>query len=266
MESKPHSEPTSKIDVSILIAAYNRVELTRACLESVFEHADPGMSVEIIVTDDCSSDGTLAFLNSLADRVRVISNAVRQCFGENMNRAAIEARGEYLCLLNNDTEVTPGWLVKLLDAARRDPGIGVVGNLQIAPATGRIDHAGMVFDGELHAHHLYRHMDPAYPPARRTREFQMVTGACWLVPRALFLELGGFDPIFKNGCEDADFCLRARQHGRKVLYVGDSMIYHHGASSPGRMDHEESNLKKFYQKWDGQIRPDLERYLQDDRI
>jgi len=266
MESKSQSGLAPRIEVSILIAAYNRVELTRACLESVFAHADPGVAVEIIVTDDCSSDGTQAFLTSLGGRVRVISNAVRQCFGENMNRAAIVARGEYLCLLNNDTLVTPGWLVKLLDAARRDPEIGVVGNLHITPATGRINHAGMAFDRELRAHHLYRDMDPAYAPAHVTREFQLVTGACWLVPRGLFLELNGFDPIFRNGCEDADFCLRVRRLGRKVLYVGESMIYHHGASSPGRMDHEESNLKIFHQKWDGHIRPDLDDYLRDDRM
>ncbi len=266
MQSKMHPDPTYEIDVSILIAAHNRVELTRDCLDSVFAHADPGIAMEIIVTDDCSSDGTDAFLASVGGRVRIISNAVRRCFGESMNRAALESRGKYLCLLNNDTLVTPGWLIKLLDAARADPAVGVVGNLHVTPATGRINHAGMVFDQECHALHLYRDLDAAYPPAHVTREFQMVTGACWLVPRALFLELNGFDLVFKNGCEDADFCLRARQLGRKVLYVGDSMIYHHGASSPGRMDHEGSNLEYFYRKWRGRIKPDLEEYLRRDRM
>jgi GT2 family glycosyltransferase len=255
MASKSHSDPTSEIDVSILIGVHNRVELTRACL----------MAVEVIVTDDCSSDGTGAFLASLGDRVRIISNEVRQGFGANMNRAAVEARGEYLCLLNNDTYVTTGWLIKLLNAARGDPAVGVVGNFHITPGTGKINHAGMVFDEDCRVLHLYRGMKADYPPARVTREFQMVTAACWLVPRALFLELNGFDPIFKNGCEDTDFCLRAREHGRKILYVGDSVIYHHGASSPGRMDHEDPNLSYFHRKWHGKIRPDVEDYLRRDR-
>jgi hypothetical protein len=262
--SKLGSLPKSQADVSILIAAYNRIELTRACLDSIFAEADPGMTVEVIVTDDCSSDGTDAFLKSLGQEVRVISNGVRRSFGENMNRAAYEARGEYLCLLNNDAVVTPGWLARLLDAARKDPAVGVLGNLHITPATGKIDHAGMVFDREYNALHLYRGMDSSYRPAHLTREFQMVTGACWLVPRTLFLRMDGFDPIFKNGCEDTDFCLRLPLLDRKVLYVGDSVIYHHGASSPGRMDHEEANLNYFYSKWRGRIRPDLDDYLRRD--
>jgi GT2 family glycosyltransferase len=256
----------SGIDVSILIAAHNRLELTRACLDTVFANADPDIAVEILVTDDCSNDGTDSYLASLGGRIRVITNEARRSFGESMNRAAGEAWGDYLCLLNNDTLVTPEWLGKLLNAGRRDATIGVIGNLQITPATGKIDHAGMVFDKEYHVHHLYRHLDATYPPAHLTREFQMVTGACWLLTKAFFLEMGGFDPVFKNGCEDADFCLRARQRGRKVLYVGESMIYHHGASSPGRMDHEEANLEYFYRKWRGHIKPDLEDYLSSDRI
>lgn len=258
------SLPKSQADVSILIAAHNRIELTRACLESVFANADPGMTVEVIVTDDCSDDGTAAFLKSLGQKLHVISNGVRRNFGGNMNRAACEARGEYLCLLNNDTVVTPGWLARLLDAARKDPAVGVVGNLHITPSTGRIDHAGMAFDREYNAVHLYRGMDASYPPAHLKREFQMVTGACWLVPRTLFLQMEGFDSGFKNGCEDTDFCLRLPLLDRKVLYVGDSVIYHHGASSPGRMDHEEANLDYFYSKWRGRIRPDLDDYLRRD--
>jgi O-antigen biosynthesis protein len=255
----------SRIDVSLVIAAHNRVQLTRACLDTVFSNAAPGIAMELIVVNDCSSDGTDKFLESLGRRIRVITNDVRRGFGENMNRAAGEARGDYLCFLNNDTLVTPGWLEKLLDAARRDATIGVIGNLQITPATGKIDHAGMVFDKEYRTHHLYRHMDASYPPAHLTREFQMVTGACWLLTKRFFLEMDGFDPLFKNGCEDADFCLRARRCDRKVLYVGESMIYHHGASSPGRMDHEEANLEYFYRKWRGQIKPDLDDYLHRDR-
>ena len=253
------------IAVSILIPVHNKVELTRACLDSVFATADARIPVEIIVTDDCSSDATADYLASLGERIRVISNPARRCFGENMNQAAREARGEFLCLLNNDTIVTPGWLGKLVEAARKDPSVGIVGNLQITPATSKIDHAGIVFDQGCHAHHLYRGMEADYPPAHLTREFQMVTGACWLLPRELFIAMGGFDPAFKNGFEDADFCLRVRQLGRKVLYVGDSMIYHHGASSPGRMDHEMANLQYFLRKWRGQIEPDLDDFLRRDQ-
>src|ERR1700704_1264039 len=79
--------------VSILIPVYNRCELTRACLESVFAFADPSLSTEIIVIDNCSSDGTADYLRSLGDRIRVIHNTTRKNYGRNMNEAAEAARG-----------------------------------------------------------------------------------------------------------------------------------------------------------------------------
>jgi hypothetical protein len=76
----------------------------------------------------------------------VLRNKACGCFGHNINKEAALARSDYLVLLNNDTEVTPFWLCRMLDAARADPTIGVVGNRQLYPGTGNINHAGVVFD------------------------------------------------------------------------------------------------------------------------
>jgi GT2 family glycosyltransferase len=252
--------------VSLLVPVCDRVELTRACLESVFACAERAIPTEILVVDDCSTDETPAYLASLGERIRVLRNATRQGFGRNMNDAASLARGEFLCLLNNDTWVTRGWLSRLLKAARRDPRIGVVGNRHLTPGSGAINHAGMVFDDVGHPHHLYFGRPADFPPALLSREFQILTAACWLVPRPLFLELGGFDTGFRNSYEDVDFCLRAREHGRTVFYVGDSVIYHHGAQSPGRTDHEEANAAYFRRKWQGRIVPDQQAYLERDGV
>jgi GT2 family glycosyltransferase len=247
--------------VSLLIPVHNRIDLTRPCLDSVFAHSDPAIPTEILIVDDCSSDGTADYLDSLGDRVRVLRNATRQCFGYNMNAAAALAGGEYLALLNNDTIVTEGWLARMLAAIRRDASIGVVGNRQLTPGSNRINHAGMVIDEHGRPIHLYPGKPRHFRPATVSREFQVVTGACWLVPRALFLELGGFDPAFRNGCEDVDFCLRVRAHGRKVWYAADSIIYHYGASSPGRTENDAANERYLAEKWHGRITPDLHDYL-----
>jgi len=246
--------------VSILIPVHNRLEMTRACLESIFANADSSPSFEILVVDDGSTDGTAAYLDSLAPRVRALPSATRESFAQKMNRAAPLAHGEFLCLLNNDTLVTPGWLANLLAAAQRDSGIGVVGNLQLTPGTERINHAGMVFDAQGNSHHLYEGQPADFWPARISREFQIVTAACWLVRKRVFLELGGFDPGYVNGFEDVDFCLRARQSGYAIFYAGDSVIYHHGSSTPGRTDHEPANAARFKSKWQAAIVPDLEKF------
>lgn len=250
--------------VSFLIPVHNRVDLTQQCLASLFRHADPGLRVEFLIIDDCSTDETPRYLASLEDPVRVLRNEKRQCFGHNMNAAARHARGKYLCLLNNDTYHTPGWLRSLVETLEGDPSIGVVGNKHLFPQSGKLNHAGMVFDDNDTPIHLYPGLDADYAPANLCREFQILTAACWLVPRELFLDLGGFDENYRNGFEDVDFCLRVRQRGHKVYYCGTSVIYHYGQSSPGRTDNDAANEAYFRRKWHGQIRPDLQIYLAQD--
>ena len=262
-EAVPDGEPPRAGGVpcvSILIPVHNRLDLTRACLDSVFDTADPAIPFETIVIDDCSTDGTAAYLDSLGSQVRTIRNKTRKCFSENMNLAASYARGGFLCLLNNDTLVTTGWLDKLMAAARLDPGIAVVGNRQLTPGTNLLDHAGVVFNAQLEPVHLYRGQPADFRPALVSREFQCVTAACCLVPKRVFLELGGFDPEFRNSFEDVDFCLRARQNGYKIFYAADSLIYHYGRSTPGRNDNELRNAGLFRRKWGESIVPDIQDY------
>jgi GT2 family glycosyltransferase len=260
-DDRPDRAHDTVPEVSLLIPVHNRVELTRACLNSIYSHADPVIVVEIIIVDDCSTDGTAEYLDSLGNRIHVLRNKARGCFGHNMNEAAALARSDYLVFLNNDTEVTPSWLRRMLDVAREDPTIGVIGNRQLYPATGNINHAGMIFDEQCRPVHLYPDKPAAFPPANISRDFQALTGACILVPRAVFRELGGFDSKFRNGHEDVDLCLRARQRGYRVRYVAESVIYHHIGSSPGRYDAEGENERHFAARWGGKIVSDLYDYM-----
>src|SRR5204862_7398906 len=112
-------------------------------------------------------------------------------------------------------------------ALEQDRKSGVAGNKHLFPQSGKLNHAGMVFDEKGVPIHLYPGLEADYPPSNLSREFQVLTAACWLVPRELFLEIGGFDEGYRNGFEDVDFCLRVRQRGRKVFYCGTSVIYHY---------------------------------------
>ena len=247
-EAGPDSLREAK-SVSLIIPVHNRVELTCACLDSVFANTDPSVRLEIIVVDDCSTDATASYLASLGDKVRVIRNETRGSFGANTNKAAQAASGKYLLILNNDTIVTEKWLEPLLEVAETHQDAAVIGNCQLYASSGLINHAGMVFDERGRPVHLYDGMPADFPAARLSRKLQAVTGACWLVPRKIFLELGGFDPVFRNGFEDVDFCLRARKRGYTIWYAADSAIYHHVSSSSGRFDREEENAALFAARW-----------------
>jgi GT2 family glycosyltransferase len=242
----------------LVIAVYNRLDLTRACLDSVFACWDTDPFDEILIVDDCSTDGTAEWLASLGTRVTVLTNTERSGFGLNMNRAAAVSTAEFLVLLNNDTIVTPNWSRIMLREALADPAIGVVGNRQLHADGASINHAGLVFDHLFRPRHLYFGEAPDFPPALANRPFQAVTGACWLLRRALFLELEGFDPAFRNGWEDVDFCLRARARGWTIWYAGESVIRHHVSASEGRHDHEDENAALFRSRWKGMIEPDME--------
>ncbi len=126
--------------VSIIIPAYNCVDMTRACLDSIAEHTRD-VDYEIILVDDASDPEAAAAFRALAGpRTRLLRNETRQCYSYNNNQAARVARGEYLCLLNNDTLVTAGWLKAMVDVMEREPDIGVLGNKHLFPESQRLHH------------------------------------------------------------------------------------------------------------------------------
>lgn len=260
------------IDVSILIPVHNCVDLTAACLASLRKTlpAD-GISWEVLVYDDASTDGTPGLLERESSWVKTVRDSARGSFSVNMNRLARDARGRHLVMLNNDTLLRDGWLEELLAVAKQHPEAGIVGNLHVFPedpdrvSPGRctINHAGVVFDADLHGRHLYEGLPETDPdasgPAGATREMQAVSAACWLVDAAHWRALGGFDEAYVNGHEDIDACLRTREMGREVWYAGKSVIEHHGSSTPGRFDKIDENHERFIGRWGRTIEADLER-------
>jgi GT2 family glycosyltransferase len=165
------------------------------------------------------------------------------------NRGASLAHGEFLLLLNNDVELAPGWLDELLAVARKNPRAGLVGNVQLNFKTGLRDHTGIFINAKGKPAHL-RTLPHAWA---RTREAIAATGACLLVPRAFWNELGGFDENFVNGAEDVDLCLRARERGRTTLVALRSVIRHHISASPGRKKRDEANTRRLVQRWRTQL-------------
>ena len=235
------------MDVSILIPLFNRLDLTRACLESL-ESTAGDLRYEVILTDDGSTDGTRDFLRSLRPpRYRVVLNDRPRGYAANNNHAARLARAPVLCLLNNDTVLMPAWLHAMLRVLRRTPDSGFVGNVQREPFSGLIDHIGVTFNPDGTPVHAGK--NDSAPPEQEFGRWPAVTAACCVISKDVFMKLGGFDEGFQNGFEDIDFCLRAAEAGHRHYVANRSSIYHYISASPGRRRHEDSNLERYRARW-----------------
>lgn len=254
------------MDVSILIPVYNRVSLTRACLDSLFETLPAGIDAEVFVYDDRSTDSTAEYLATQDHRVRVLSANNRGSFARNNNAMAEQASGKHIVLLNNDTVLTNRWLEPMLELADQ-PDVGVVANWHTVPGATTVNHAGVVFDHQQRDRRLYEGLDlEALTHARRPRDLQAVIFACCVIPADLYRGLGGLDESYRTGYEDLEFCFRARQQGRAVVCTGASVIGHHGGSSPRRFETDTANRRLFHQRWSSAIETDMNRHASEDAV
>lgn len=255
---------TSEIEASVIIPVFNNLNYTRQCITSLFTVKEP-VSFEVIVVDNGSSDGTAEYLRQLPPPVRVVSLRENLGFAKGCNAGTQAARGRYLCFLNNDTMVTPGWLSEMVTCMKRDESIGAVGNLQIFPGTEKVQQAGIVCGPDKMVRSLYNNELLAdHPAVNKPREFQFVAGSCLLIEKDFFAQLGGFDESYLNSCEDVDLCMRVRQAGKKVFYCPQSRIYHYESKTVSGHAKDGDNYRRFVARWgDAMKRDDLD-YLRAD--
>ncbi|MDT8321479.1 MAG: glycosyltransferase [Xanthomonadales bacterium] len=240
-------------DVSIVIPVYNKWVYTAACLRSLAETRSAA-SFEVIVVDDQSSDETADRLGTIEGLVRV-RNEQNAGFIASCNRGAELARGRYLVLLNNDTQVTDGWLDALIATFGRHPDTGLAGARLIYPDGSLQEDGGIVFrDG---SGWNYGKGDLAdRPEYLYTREADYCSGACIMLETRLFRELGGFDDRYTPAYyEDTDLAFRVREHGLTVrVQPAATIIHHEGVSSgtdiaSGTKRYQAVNQKTFLERW-----------------
>jgi len=247
----------SSIQFSFIIPVKDQVALTRDCLLSWYAHIGAYLDKsEILLVDDGSSEESRQFFASLPHPIRVIQNEKNSGFAFSNNRAAAEAKGEYLILLNNDLVLQRGWLDAMLAVVNAGPKDRVVGNVQVSRLTGKVDHVGKFFDAGDDPRHFGQFYEEIFPwdPPVDFYPFPSVTAACWLLKRSVFETLGGFDEQYRNGFEDDDFCMRAQVSGYEVGVALRSWVYHYVSISTGRKSFEDKNRDLFLKRWATEIR------------
>jgi GT2 family glycosyltransferase/glycosyltransferase involved in cell wall biosynthesis/2-polyprenyl-3-methyl-5-hydroxy-6-metoxy-1,4-benzoquinol methylase/tetratricopeptide (TPR) repeat protein len=233
---------------SIIIPVWNKVELTRQCLVALGPATDD-VSFELIVVDNHSTDETPELLASLGGDVRIITNSENLGFAKACNQGAEAATGEYLVFLNNDTIPLKGWLSALVKEVQSDPAVSVVGS-KLLYENGTVQHAGVAIDrNNLTPYHIYAGFAGDHPAVNKRRELNAVTGACLLIRRSVFADLGGFDEGFRNGFEDIDLCLKVREKQGRIVYQPRSVLYHLESQTPGRKQHDQANGRRLHQRW-----------------
>jgi len=261
----------SKPDVSIVIPAHNKVEVTYLCLCSLLLARNVA-SFEVIVVDDASTDET-AILEDFVSGITVVHNDQPQRFIRACNAGAGKARGTYVVLLNNDVEVTAGWLDELIDGFQRFDGVGAVGAKLLYP-DGRLQDAGGIIWGSGNPWNYGNRQNPWAPEYCYARQVDYLSGAALMTTKTIWEEVGGLssylEPMY---FEDTDFSFKVRDAGYKTYFIPSSVVYHYEGMTSGTdvasgfKRFQEVNRPKFKRRWvkayagfgkEGQ-RPDLEK-------
>ena len=241
-----NSEP----EVSVIIVTWNGRRYLDACLRAV--EAQQGVSAEVILVDNASTDGTTEFVRTHFPHVRVIALAENLGFAGGNNAGAREARGDYLAFLNNDTVVDSSWLRALRFGIELTSGFALAtSRIVYMHDPGVIDSAGdglFRWGGAFKRHHGESSVSADTP----AEVFGVCGGAC-MMPKAVFDRLGGFDDDFFASHEDVDLSYQARLRGYRCRYVPDAIVRHHGSATLGTVSalavfHGQRNLEWMYLK------------------
>ena len=239
--------------VSIIVPVYNQIEYTLRCIEAIKLNSTE-IEHEIIVVDDGSSDMTEILLSPRTD-ITYLRNDRNLGFIGSCNAGLAQATKTYVCFLNNDTEVLPLWLSALVDSFELHPGLGLAGSQLIYP-DGRLQEAGGIVWNDFSGWNWGRLQDPESPRFTYARQADYCSGAAILLPRALALAIGGFDPEFAPAYgEDSDMAFRLRAMGLATLYQPLSRVVHYEGitsgtdTSTGVKAYQVVNAEKLKQRW-----------------
>jgi GT2 family glycosyltransferase len=262
--------PTPRARICLMVPTAARKPHVLRCLEGVLANtAWPDLELLLVISQpgppDAEQSALLAPL--LADpRVRLLHNPVARFNYAAANNAAMRTTdAEILCLLNDDVlPMEPGWLHAMADHLA-DPGVGAVG-AKLYYANRTVQHAGIIMGLGGLCEHAFRFLpqdDPGYAGrAVLDHEVSAVTGACLMVRRRVWEEVGGMDEVFATGFNDVDFCMQVRAAGHRIILAAHAELFHYESLSLGHhyageaAPREKLDIALIWQRWGGICRDD----------
>lgn len=243
--------PENNPKVSIIIPTKDQVELLKSCLDSIFEKTTYENYEIVLIENNSEKQETFAYYETLKqfENVKVCKFEGEFNFSKIINFGRSQATGEYLLLLNNDTElITPNWIESMLGVCSQ-PEVGLVGAKLLFPDE-TIQHAGiLIADLPYHFfHHLPNTAINYMNYANIQRELSAVTAACVMVDVEVFDSLGGFNENMQVDYNDVDFCLRARDAGKLVVYDPFVQLHHFESISRGYDSEPEKQARRVSEK------------------
>lgn len=227
-------------DLSIIIVSWNVRDLLRECLQSVYATAQD-CSFEVIVVDNASSDGSVDMVVGEFSEVTIIQNKFNKGFGAANNQGVQKATGEYVLFLNDDTKVYDHTFDRCLSYMRGHTDSGALGchiinsdgstqpSVRAEPTLySQVIVLSKVYNIFPQLLKTYRQRNFDYS---KTQSVHEVMGAFFMMPKELFVQLGGFDEHFFVWFEETDLAKRIRNAQKKVVYFADAQILHHRGAS-----------------------------------
>ncbi|MDZ7339509.1 MAG: glycosyltransferase family 2 protein [candidate division KSB1 bacterium] len=228
--------------VAIIILNWNNPDDTLACLRSVMALDYPTDRWQVIVVDNGSTDDSVARIRAAYPDVLLIETGANLGYAEGNNvgiRYALQTHPDHILILNNDTEVRPDFLSRLVEEAESDPSIGVVGPKMyflnppdmvfaagslVKWAEGTLDHRG-IWKRESDCGPLY---------ANSPEDVDFIVGCGVLFRREVLEEIGLLDNRYYLNFEDVDICIRAQRAGYRVRYTPHAVLYHKVSATLGQ--------------------------------
>jgi GT2 family glycosyltransferase len=254
------------MDLSIVIVSWNTLEITRACLASVYDNCDD-LEMEVFVVDNASEDGSQGMIREEFPQVKLIANDDNRGFAAGNNQAIRESTGRYILLLNSDTEVLGEVLPASVFYMDTHDRVGVMGCRVLNPDR-TMQPTCFMYPSLLNIALLTAGVSGMKKPAffgrekMRTwkrdcvRDVDVVTGCYMLVRRSAMDEVGLLDESFFFYGEETDWCRRFKRAGWVVRFVPVGEIIHIGNASARKYSHKRdvmltSGLIRYHRKHNG---------------
>lgn len=264
-------------DVSIIIVNWNVAELLAACLDSIANNSG-GLSIEVIVVDSASSDGSVNMLRQRYPWVTLLAQSENVGFTRGNNIGLAVAQGRHLLLLNPDTQIVGDMLQTMVAYLDANPEVGIVGPHTLntdgttQSSRRRFPTVGTAFFESTWLQALapvgmmqrYYVTDAA---DNETLDVDWVQGHALLARRAVYEDIGALDPGYVMYFEEMDWCKRAKGAGWRVVYLGTAQVVHHGgkstdqASARKHIYYNQSKIRYFRKHHGGGVAALLRAFL-----